>query len=163
MKYCILFFYLITLLVQPNQVTAQPDHIVGETTEAEIRSTFRIFDLYTKRYQPDSTSIQYLSSVTDSISIITVLGTWCKDSRKHIPSLFKTLRLTDNPMLHAEYIGVDYFKKDPSNAYNTYNLKANPTILVFKSSVEIGRITEEPAQSIEKDLAKIIKSAAKNR
>tara|TARA_R110002096_G_scaffold436022_1_gene665249 strand:+ start:1514 stop:2005 length:492 start_codon:yes stop_codon:yes gene_type:complete len=163
MKYCILFFYLITLLVQPNQVTAQPDHIVGEITEAEIRSTFRIFDLYTKRYQPDSTSIQYLSSVTDSISIITVMGTWCKDSRKHIPSLFKTLELANNPMLHSEYIAVDYSKKDPSNSYNTYKLKANPTILVFLNSVEIGRITEEPTQSIEKDLVKIIQSAPKNR
>ncbi len=151
------------LLAQPSQVIAQPDHVVGETTQTEIRSTFRIFDLYTKRYQPDSTSIQYLSSVTDSISIITIMGTWCKDSRKHIPSLFKTLQLADNPMLHSKYIGVDYFKKDPSNAYNMYKLKSNPTILVFKGSVEIGRITEKPEQSIEKDLAIIIQTALKNR
>ena len=163
MKYCILFFYLITLLVQPCLVIAQADHIVGETTEAEIRSTFRIFDLYTKRYQPDSTSIQYLSTVTDSISIIAVMGTWCKDSRKHIPSLFKILDLANNPMLHSEYIGVDYFKKDPSNAYDTYKLKANPTILIFKNSVEIGRITEKPTKSIEEDLVEIIQSTAKKR
>ncbi len=163
MKYCILFFYLALLLVKPSQVFAQAEHIVGETTETEIRSTFRIFDLYTNRYQPDSTSIQYLSSVTDSISIITVMGTWCKDSRKHIPSLFKTLELANNPLLKANYVAVDYFNKDPSDSYTSYELKANPTILVFQNSREIGRITEEPAKSIEKDLAKIIQSGLKNR
>ncbi len=146
-----------------NTAVAQTADIVGETTEAQIREEFRIFDLYKERYKPDSIAVQQLSLIDDSVKIIVVFGTWCKDSKKHIPSLFKILEEADNPKIETQYIGVNFLNQDPSSAYKRFTVTGNPTILVFRNEIELGRIVEKPKISIEVDLAKILFSNPQNQ
>lgn len=151
----LLFFLAIGI---SQSAAAQNLHIYGQTTEQEIRSEHPLFDLYTRRYSPDSLSVRYLSQLQDSVQIIVVLGTWCKDSKKHVPSLMKTLQLADNDYIQTQYIGVEYSTKDPTNAYQRYNLRANPTVIVYVNGYEAGRIVEEPVSSMEEDLVHILKT-----
>ncbi len=135
----------------------QNQHIYGKTTEQEIRSEHPIFDLYARRYSPDPPSVQYLSQLQDSVRVVVVLGTWCKDSKKHVPSLMKTLQLAANDRIQAEYIGVEYSKQDPTNAYQRYGLSVNPSVIIYVNGSEAGRIIENPSSSMEEDLVRILK------
>lgn len=163
MNYYLFLVILIPFSLFQNTTVAQPTDIVGETTEAQIRKEFRIFDLYKVRYKPDSIAVRQLSLIDDSVKIIVVFGTWCKDSKKHIPSLFKILEEADNPKIEVQYIGVNFLNQDPSSAYKRFTLTRNPTIIVFKNKKEIGRIIEKPTVSIEVDLAKTLLLKPKNQ
>lgn len=163
MNYYLFLVILIPFSLFQNTTVAQPTDIVGETTEAQIRKEFRIFDLYKVRYNPDSIAVRQLSLIDDSVKIIVVFGTWCKDSKKHIPSLFKILEEADNPKIEVQYIGVNFLNQDPSSAYKRFTLTRNPTIIVFKNKKEIGRIIEKPTVSIEVDLAKTLLLKPKNQ
>lgn len=153
-----LLFFLVVLGMVPMLVSGQQPDIVGITNEAYIRSTHRIFDVYAKRYKPDSLAIESLKEVKDSIHIVTVFGTWCKDSKKYVPELFKILEEVGNNLFTTEFIGVDAHKKDPTNSYKIFDIEQNPTFIIFKNRQEVGRILEKPMSTFEKDLVGIINS-----
>lgn len=149
--------FLYSLVFCTNSLFAQNAHIVGVTTEQQIRDQHPIFDLYANRYQPDSVAIDYLSQLKDSIHIVTVLGTWCKDSKKHVPSLFKILEQSRNNLITTTYIGIDYNTHETDRTSEMYAIRVNPTFLLFRNGAEIGRIEEEPKLSIEQDLILFLK------
>lgn len=149
--------FLYSLIFCISSSLAQNAHIAGITTEQQIRDQHPVFDLYAKRYQPDSVAIDYLSQLEDSIHIVTVLGTWCKDSKKHVPSLFKILEQSHNKLITTTYIGIDYNTHETDSTSGKYAIRVNPTFLVFRNGMELGRIEEEPKLSIEQDLVLILK------
>lgn len=138
---------------------AQNTHVIGITTEEEIRSQHPIFNLYANRYQPDSVSIRHIRQLKDSVHIVTVLGTWCKDSKKHVPSLFKVLEQSQNELITTTYIGIDYDNRESGRISGEYAIQVNPTFILFLGGIEIGRIEEEPKISIEQDIVSILKRA----
>lgn len=138
---------------------AQNAHAIGITTEEEIRSQHPIFNLYANRYQPDSVSIHHIRQLKDSIHIVTVLGTWCKDSKKHVPSLFKVLEQSQNELITTTYVGVDYDNRESGRISGEYAIRVNPTFILFRNGMEIGRIEEEPKISIEQDIVSILEQA----
>lgn len=146
------------LFISPITVFGQTDHIVGETSAEQIREEHPLFDVYTKRYQPDSTAIKYLSEVTDSVRVFAMFGTWCHDSKRHLPELMKTLEVANNPFIDIEYFAVTKQKNDPEGTAKKLNLKLTPTFIIYYRENEIGRIVEEPVLKLEEDLVKILKS-----
>lgn len=136
---------------------AQQD-IIGRTSEEEILKTHRIFDIYTQRYTPDSTSVAYLKELDSPIHVVVLFGSWCHDSKKHIPEFIKVIQLAENPLLTAEYIGQSRAKSDPEGISDELHLQYTPTLIIYSGDIEIGRIVEEPTRSMEKDLVEIIKS-----
>ena len=123
MKPFSLFLFLFVFLFTSFLLFAQDNHLVGETSEQEIREQHRLFDIYTKRYSPDSASIVFLSQFRDSIHISVVFGTWCHDSKKQIPAFMKTLETANNPLITVDYIAVDKRKNDPKNLAKTVELE----------------------------------------
>ncbi len=151
---------LLFVLLIANKSLAQGADIIGPTTPEQIRSEHRVFDIYVDRYNPDSTAIEFLSAVGDSISIKILFGTWCHDSKREIPAFMKVMEVVDNQVFSVEYIGVSRDKTDPDGYYNLLGLKYTPTFIIYKDSFEVGRIVEESAKSIEEDLAQILQSGS---
>ena len=153
--FCVLF-------VLHGSVHAQNDDLVGPTTQQEVRQQHRIFDIYSNRYDPDSAAVAYLASVQDTVTIHVLFGTWCHDSKREIPALFKTLELADNPHLILNMTAVSRTKTDPTNAYERWQLEYTPTLVITRNGKEIGRIVEESSHSIEHDLADILQKGHKS-
>jgi thiol-disulfide isomerase/thioredoxin len=117
------------------------------------------FQWYRKNYDsftPDSTSIVFLSSTAKNIHFIVFGGTWCSDTKRELPKFFKTMSLAGIPQANIEMYGVDRSKRSSDGMTDTYNITSVPTFIVIADGKEIGRIVEQPEESIEIDLKRIV-------
>lgn len=145
---CLIFF--------TNNSFAQKD-LVGPITESQIRE-IKIYDLYTKRYQPNKELIEQLNQVKDTILVDVYFGTWCHDSKREIPAFMKLMQEISNPNINARYTALEYRRNGPVDIIEQNNIKRTPTFIVYKNDEEIGRIIEKVKDSAEDDLLKIIKT-----
>ena len=85
-----------------------------------------------------------------------VIGTWCSDSRREVPRIIKILDFVDFPEDKLFLISVDRDLNGLSDEVSDLNIEFVPTIIVYESGKEIGRVIETPKVTLEKDLIEII-------
>jgi thiol-disulfide isomerase/thioredoxin len=107
-------------------------------------------------YNPKNKAIKALSNELAGYKLLVFLGTWCEDSHRMIPQLYKVLKLANYPMENLSLDALDRDKLDKNGKAPPYEITRVPTIVVLKNGTEIGRITEMPDKSVEQDLLKII-------
>ena len=108
-------------------------------------------------YQVDTTAIAPIKAVNKSTEIVVIIGTWCPDCHRETPRFIRIMEAVNNPNIKVTFIGVDRQKHDPEGLAAKYDFKRIPTFMVIQDGKEIGRIVERPTESLEKDLANILK------
>ncbi|HWK06034.1 MAG TPA: thioredoxin family protein [Puia sp.] len=107
-------------------------------------------------YTVDSATANRLRSRLADKSVKLFMGTWCGDSQREIPRIFKIL----------DYCGIDSgrvqlvmvsdadstYKQSPGHEERGMNIFRVPDLIVLDRGKEMGRIVESPVQSLEKDL-----------
>lgn len=155
------YFFLVTIIfvgvMVPEVVQAQEAELTGPVTEQQVLENDRIYEIYIKRYNPESVAVDYLMNINAPVKLMVFLGSWCRESKKYIPRLMKTLREANSEKIHVEYVAVDAQKKFPESFLNIHQIKYIPTVVVLKDDKEIGRIVEEPQKPIELELIEILK------
>jgi len=112
--------------------------------------------------RPDPAAIGMLASAAGSYRIVTVLGSWCSDSRREVPRLVKALDELGTPVFEHEMIGVDRTRRidDPELAASSGvgpTVDRVETIVVFDGDGnELGRVVEAPERPIEELLIDFI-------
>ena len=106
-------------------------------------------------YEPDEAILEDLRDSLDDIEIMTFMGTWCGDSKREVPKLYKLLEASYYDLDNLEMIAVRRGKKDPVELVAPYDILRVPAIILFKDGEEIGRFVESPQESLEEDLLKI--------
>ena len=116
------------------------------------------FDPEYQSYQVDDSIIftvdldfLYTSNIT------VVLGTWCSDSQREVPRLFKILDYLHFPENNLKLICIDRSKNAEGIEVADLNIQLVPTIIFFQGDVEMGRIIESPEVSLESDIAGIMR------
>lgn len=150
-------FFILLGVCAPNVIQAQSADWLGPVSKEYILSTDRIYEIYIKRYEPDKEAVEYLSTFRDSVQLVIFIGSWCRESKKYIPGLMKTLELAESDFISTKYIGVDAKKKVPQKFLKEFDIKYIPTVVVLKGNKELGRIEEKPLELIETDLIQILK------
>lgn len=111
-------------------------------------------------FNPDSMELALLAEHLQGIKIQVVMGTWCSDSKRETPRLFKLLSEINFPIEEVTIIGVDkdQFRnnKDSISLIKGLKIVRVPTIIFYKDKKELGRIIEFPVHSLEKDMNLII-------
>ena len=107
-------------------------------------------------YSPDQNSIDELTKTLGKHQIKAFMGTWCHDSQRETPRLFKILEKTNYDLNNLNLIALDQLKKTPEQHEKGMDIQRTPTFIIFKNDIEIGRIVETPRESLEKDILKII-------
>ena len=105
-------------------------------------------------YHPDLNGFD--SANLNQISIKIFMGTWCHDSMREVPRLYKILDELYYDYENFEIIGLTKDKKGYFQDYATFGVTNTPTIIFYRNDVEIGRIIEEPKGSLEDQMARII-------
>ncbi len=131
----------------------------GPVTLADLRGepSFSWLPRGEASYKPDSNEIKYLRTELKPYTIVVVMGTWCDDSQNLVPKLARTLQAAGFPMQQLVMYGVDRSKQTGGIESQQFDIKKVPTIMLYQGNFEAGRIVESVNESIEADLARIIR------
>ncbi len=162
MKYQLIFFIILFLTAcsATEQLHTEQykgnDILVGKGHRSDLEKKYynEWFDANYRDYRPDIQIINKLKSVINNYKIVVVMGTWCPDSRKQVPVLYKVLDeagYRNKPDIY--FVPRKYKHYKPAKRYNIIRV---PTIIIYKDDKEKGRIIEYPMKTIEADLLKIM-------
>ena len=146
-----------------KHVTAVPennaqDMLVGEVTKNDLLQPpyAAWFQQGFKEYTPSAEAMEVIKNNISEYEIKVFMGTWCPDSRREVPKLFKILELADYDLDKLTMTGLDYSKSAPGNPQADYDIKRVPTFIFFKDGKEVDRFVEYPQETIAKDIAAIV-------
>lgn len=115
------------------------------------------FEENSKAYTPDMALVEQIKPLIKTCYIKVFMGSWCEDSQREIPALFKLLKLTEFNQSQLEIIAMTHDKDTPENYEADYEIEFIPTIMFFKDGAELNRIVEYTQESLEQDVLKILK------
>lgn len=121
--------------------------------------TFTWFRSDGETYKPDAASITYLAGHLEDFKMVIFMGTWCDDSHYLLPRLEKILEMAGKHMSPPLMYGTDRAKTTKGGEHTQFNITLVPTVILMKDGKEAGRITETVQNSVEADLAAIIRNA----
>jgi len=162
-KIVILFIVLFSVITFPqNKKITDPKTsapmLIGEIDRTAFQdSVFSWwFNSEYNMYEVDTNSVQIEKDEINNYKLTLVLGTWCSDSRREVPRLFKILDYLNYPIDKLKIYAVDRSKNGLSDEIDSLKIERVPTIIFNKNNKEKGRIIEEPIETIEKDILKIV-------
>ncbi len=108
-------------------------------------------------YKVSNEEATKLKKLLKGVKIKAFMGTWCGDSRRETPKLYKLLDKSDFNYKNLEFIALNRQKKTPKNLQQGYNIHHVPTFIFYKKGKEIGRFIEYAVgRTITKDFIKIL-------
>jgi dipeptidyl aminopeptidase/acylaminoacyl peptidase len=145
--------------------------LFGEVTRGDVEREIPGWGADSVAYVPDPAVLERLAGERKDVHIVCVFGTWCSDSKREVPRLWKILDATGIPESSLEMYAVasSRFTADmllppgvldwSKAAKSKYGVSALPTIIVERSGAELGRVVEKPKESLEEDLSNLISGA----
>lgn len=130
--------------------------MVGEFDLSDVRARFRWFDSTFNAYTPNPATLEKLKPLYTGAKILCFAGTWCSDTRRELPRLWRILfeSSTDPDMMTM--IGIDRQKMSPNGESIPFNIRLSPTFIILRNGAEIGRIEEKPIATLEEELLSIL-------
>jgi thiol-disulfide isomerase/thioredoxin len=150
-------------LEPPKEQEAPPETVViGVTTRQQIESAVPDWVQAEVEAQPDAETARSLASVAPGAEVTVFLGTWCGDSRREVPRLWKALAEAGSEVpFEVHYIGVDRAKKEPAGELAANDVRYLPTFIVRRDGRETGRIVETSPNGVERDLLDLLTGKAR--
>ncbi len=115
-------------------------------------------------YNPNKVTTVDMASELKNYDIKLFMGTWCGDSKREVPKLYKVLEASNFPMDQLAAVAVsrkpDMYKQSPQHEEAGLNIHRVPTIIFYKDGKEVNRIVEHPVESFEADIKSIITNNA---
>jgi|GEM_PF-707067 len=147
----------------PVQAPAQETPVlVGPTTRDRIEAAPE-WTLAEVEARPEADASRELAEARPGpgAEVVVFLGTWCGDSRRELPRLWKAMDSGSGAVnFQLRYIGVDRAKKEPADLVKEYDVRYLPTFIVRRDGHEVGRIVETSPHGIEKDLLALLTGKA---
>jgi tetratricopeptide (TPR) repeat protein len=135
--------------------------LIGLCSKSSLmREPYRIwYEPNYNAYTPDSLILKKVKPNIENDTYTIFMATWCGDSQNQVPKFLKILRQLNIPQTNYKIVMVDNasdrYKQSPSHEEVGQNIFRVPTFVVSRNGKEIGRIIENPVESLEKDLSKI--------
>jgi hypothetical protein len=114
------------------------------------------FDEQYGGYELDTLTLALLADSLVDVDVKIFLGTWCHDSRREVPRVYKILDYLGYPAEQVTLIALGRDKHGPAREEEGFDIELVPTIIFYRGGVEIGRIIESPTDTLEEDLLDIL-------
>jgi thiol-disulfide isomerase/thioredoxin len=135
--------------------------LVGPATREQIEGAAPEWVQAEDDSHPDAEAAQALASVEPGAEVTVFLGTWCSDSRREVPRLWRAIDAAGGAVpFKVTYVAVDRQKKEPAGAAAENGIHYVPTFIVRRDGREVGRIVEEAPHGIEHDLLDLLTGKA---
>lgn len=135
-----------------------PDILVGiKDKNALLQAPYDTwFTTNYENYKPEPEVIDSLSSLLSGVTIKAFMGTWCGDSKRETPTLYKILEAANYNLDNLQLITLTRNKDTPQGLENGLQIERVPTFIFYKNNKEIGRYVEFARESLEKDMLAIL-------
>jgi len=134
--------------------------LVGPTTREKVEASPEWVQAEVDA-KPDAGAAQALGAVEPGAEVTVFLGTWCGDSRREVPRLWKALDAEGGAVpFQIRYVGVDHDKKQPADLLKENDVRYLPTFIVRRGGHEVGRIVETSPHGVEQDLLALLTGKA---
>jgi hypothetical protein len=136
---------------------AQKEVLKGYCDREGLQSTVWV-DLFEQEYtlyQPKMDLIFYFAAKLRETEIVITLGTWCGDSKEHVPAFFKILDVAGYDYAKLSMIALDRNFDSGEAGIRPYDTEKVPTFIFYSGGVELGRIIETPEESLEQHMLTI--------
>lgn len=144
------------------EATATAPVLTGEVTREQIEESVPDWVAEEVSAQPDPAAAQALAAVPPGAEVTVYLGTWCGDSKRELPRLWRALDGTGGAAPIAfRYVAVARDKKEPASLTAGADLRYVPTFVVERDGREVGRIVEESPHGVERDLLALLDGSAR--
>lgn len=111
-------------------------------------------------YTVDSNTANQAKSLLKNKRFLLFMGTWCGDSRREVPRMYKILDYCQVRPSRIQLINLNNsdtaYKQSPGHEEQGLNIRRVPTLLIYEGQREVGRIVESPVTSLEKDILAIV-------
>jgi len=111
-------------------------------------------------YRADTQITDSLKPLAGDLQYEIFLGTWCGDSRREVPRLMKIMESLKIKPSAITMIAVGnrdtLYKQSPAHEEAGKRITRVPHLNIYRNGIEIGRITETPVSSWEKDMLTIM-------
>ena len=107
-------------------------------------------------YALNKEAIQGINNDSENLSIKLFMGTWCRDSRREVPRIYRILDAAGFDESRLTLINLNREKNSPGEEEVGLNIHHVPTVILYNNGNEIGRIIESPVQLLEEDMAAIL-------
>jgi thiol-disulfide isomerase/thioredoxin len=108
----------------------------------------------------DTITIDSIKPLLNNVKIIVFMGTWCEDSQREVPALYKVLDATGFDYDKFEIIAVTHDKETPNSLEKGHRIAYVPTIIFTKEGDTLNRIVEYTQQTLEQDMLTILQGEA---
>ena len=136
--------------------------LIGTCTKSALKQTpfSEWFNKNYTGYKVNDTVIAAIRPLMKGKSFLLFMGTWCGDSKREIPRMFKILKDCGIRKSQIKLVMVDNhdstYKQSPGHEETGLNIHRVPTMIVYENNHELGRIVESPVVSLERDLLAIL-------
>lgn len=140
----------------------QKDILIGECNREGLM--LPVFAEYYNRqyaaYAPDPECIPQLAARGTEYRIWIFMGSWCSDSQEQVPRFLKIADSFGFPETSITIFCLDRkkFCEGIGDIVALTNITLVPTFVFYQGEKEIGRITETPMETLEKDWLKILEN-----
>lgn len=114
-----------------------------------------------QNYQPNPQILKELNTVLNDYTLTVFMGSWCGDSKRLVPRLYKILEATNFDLDRLTMIAVArdraHYKQSPGGEHEGQLIHRVPTIIISQQGLEKGRIVESVKESLEEDILQITK------
>jgi tetratricopeptide (TPR) repeat protein len=112
-------------------------------------------------YTTDTAVVNQLKGKLKDAKFTIFMGTWCGDSKREVPRIYKVLLQAGIKEKQITLVTVNNsdsaYKQSPTHEERGLNIHRVPTLIMYYNNLETGRIIESPVQSWEKDMLAISK------
>lgn len=131
--------------------------LVGTVTREQIEAAQPDWVQSEVAASPDPEAAHALAAIEPGAEVTVFLGTWCGDSAREVPRLWRALDEAGASVpFQIHYVGVDRQKKEPAAPIANFEIEFVPTLIVLRQGREVGRIVEEAPHGVERDLLALL-------
>ncbi|WP_315816541.1 thioredoxin family protein [Paraflavitalea speifideaquila] len=115
-------------------------------------------------YTIDTLAANQLKTLVKDKQFLIFMGTWCGDSRREVPRMYKLLDYCGVKPSQIQLVNVNNhdtaYKQSPTHEERGLYISRVPDLLVYDNKQEKGRIVELPVTTLEQDLLTILTNKA---
>lgn len=135
--------------------------LTGRVTREDLEAAHPEWVHATVQAEIDVDAAHALTRVEPGGEVRVFLGTWCSDSRREVPRLWRALDQVGGLVpFEVEYLAVDRSKEEPADLVAGQDLRYVPTFVVRRGGEEVGRIVEISPSGVERDLLALLSGEA---